>query len=562
MITDRMRFSVIQANTDTILARDLVVKEPEVITNLSAPSSIRFKLDQGQELSSSYGIAWKNWGQWVVCEMEFDYERTVWAYGIVTDNKVDSKSGELSIEVTGPIGYPKGIQWLENFNPIAVDPFEVVQRIWAHVQGFSNANLGVEITPASSGTQMLPGFGFDGSILSFDFFAMFIRAVDFVDCGDTITGLARDIPFDMFEEAWWNAERTELWRQIRLAYPMGGSRQESLAFRIGNNVIAAERADEGEIEPVSDVIIRGWLPGKVYSSQLYNREMDRFRRTVLEENAHIDSSERAAAWAKRKLTRRQAPKYFSKILIDPNHPDAPLGTFNVGDSIRVQAPAFPWYGTIDAWHRVISIKYSEAAAGQSGGGNNEPQGMVELGLKVEDAFDYDPIMYDPDYESQPTEDPNRLANGYFDQNLTGWISIRGQWIRVATMTYDDTFNPNAGCVRCDLDDEGEAYRSHRAWCEPGETLTLCCAVRWQDVEWIEGSAIQLLAFTSYNGEDIDSFVVDEYVEPEGVHGWELFMMTDWVVPTGVNEVALQFNVSGAISHGISWWTYARVLPTV
>lgn len=545
-ITDRMRFTVIEANTNNILTYDLNVKEPEAIIMLSAPSHMGFKLPQTEQLKSAAGITWKNWGHIVVCEIEIDHVRSVFGYGIVKDHKIDPDSGTIQIETLGPMGYPKGEPWLENFNPIAVDPFEVVQRVWAFLLSFSNANMGLEIVPSSSGTQMLPGYAFDGSILNFDFFAMFIRAVDLPDSGDVIMGLARDIPFDMFEEATWNADRTEFQPKIRMAYPYGGIQQNALAFRMGENVKAAEIAQESEVEPVSDVVIHSWLPGKMISSQLSNADPTRFRRTATEDSLHIDSTERAAAWAKRKLTRRQIPRSFEKITVLPSHPHAPFGAYALGDSIFIEAPNYPWVGDIAQWHRITSIAYKEA------------DGLVEIGVKVEGAFNYDPIEYNPDWEIQPHFDPNRLSNGYFAVNLGGWTSLQGQWFRVATLTYDTVQNPNAGSVRVDLDDNGERFLSHRVFCTPGETLKLMAAVRWQEIASSTGS-IQLVAFTSNNGAPVGSFVVDEHANPSGTHAFEL-LQANWTVPVGVNEVALQFTVTPGVSGGISWWTYARVIP--
>lgn len=546
MITDRLRFTVIEINSDQILTRDLVVKEPQVTVRLSAPSSSSFKIDQGQQYTSAMGIEWKNWGQWIIPEIETDnFGRICLGAQIVSDNKIDPQSGDMIIDATGYMGYPKGIPWLENFNPIAVDPAEVIQRVWAHLQSFSNANLGIEVFPALTGTQMLPGFGFDGSILAFDFFAIFIRSVEFVDCGDQITSLARDLPLDLFERVQWNVDRTAVERKIEIAYPLGGLVQENLAFRLGDNVINCEKAEEMEIEPVSDVIIRSWIPGRTYSSTLSNADMTRARRTILEEDAMINGNERAAAWAKRKLQRRNVPKHFSKISIDPNHPHAPFGSWWVGDSIYVEAFNFPWHGDIQEWHRVLSFTIKEG----------EP--LIELELKAEGAFNYDPIEYNPDWDTQPTEDPNRLANGYFGESLAGWTSLQGQWIRVDSVTYD-VLSPDSGSVRIDLDDSGEAFRSHRAYCAEGETLHLQCVVKWQEVVSGASDAFQLLAYTSNNADPVGSFVVDEYVNPTGVHGWEM-LEADWVVPAGVNEVALQFNVTSGVSEGISWWTYARVI---
>jgi hypothetical protein len=571
MITDRMRFTVIQANTDDILSRDLVVKDPQVAINLSGPGTMEFSIPQGEQFASSYGISWKNWGQLIVAEIEIDGVRQVFGYGIVTDNKVDPASGDMKIQATGVIGYPKGIPFLVNFNPIAVDPFEIIQRIWAYLEGFSNANLGVNVYPSSSGTQMLPGYSFDGSTLNFDFFAVFYRAVDLEDSQDIITGLCRDIPIDMVEEATWNTDRTVLSRKIHLGYPQLGVQQNYLSFRLGENVIQAEKAEELDIEPVSDVIIRGWLPGQMYSSELSNEDPTRYRRTIMEENAQIDSTERAAAWAKRKLTRRNIPLSFQSILIDPNHPSGPLGSFGLGDSIWVSAPNYPWYGTIEGWHRIISITYTESDSSKgggkqgSGGSAGVPEGMVKLGLKHEGAFNYDPIEYNPDYASQPVSDPNRLANGYFAANLGGWTAIKGQWFRVADVTYDTPYAPDAGSVRVDCDDNGEAFLSQRATVTPGEHLTIVAVVQYDSVTVAAGTPSGTPGFivkgiTSLNGDTTVGQTYDfaSVVDPVGTAGWQVLRTEDWVVPAGINELALQLTVADTISGGITWWSFVRI----
>ena len=125
MITDRMRFTVIEANSNEILTRDLVVKEPSVIINLSAPSHLSFSIDQGQRNSSAYGINWKSWGHIIVPEIETDnFGSVVMGAQLINGGgaKIDAASGDLQVDATGYMGYLKGIPWLENFNPIAVDP--------------------------------------------------------------------------------------------------------------------------------------------------------------------------------------------------------------------------------------------------------------------------------------------------------------------------------------------------------------------------------------------------------------------------------------------------------
>jgi len=550
MITDRTRFSVLEVNTNRILTRDLVVREPQVARNLSAPGNVAFKLAAGEQYASSSGIDWKQWGQWIIPETEVNGVR--WCWGALLTNRcaIDPTTGDMNIEGVGFLGYPKGIPWLENFNPIAVDPGEVVQRIYSHLQNYINANLGIEVFPWETHTQMLPGYAFDGNILNFDLTAMFIRAVDFIDCADQITSLARDIPFDLFERVSWNGDRTEVIKRVEVAYPLGGLHQDFLTFRLGENVIAAELADELEVEPVSDVIIRSWAPGRVMTSLLGNADMTRARRTAMEEDLFIDSTERAAAFAKRKLQKRNIPISFSKITIDPNHPHAPFGSFDVGDNIRVQAPNFPWKGSIDQWHRIISITYQDGSP------------TMDLGLKCEGAFNYDPIDYNPDYEQEPVTDLNRLSNGYFRTNLSGWTSLQGQWFRVSDIGYDiaNLGYPNIGSVRVDCDDDGERFLSHRVHVTPGEHLKIEGAVKWNEV--VSGPTDQFLlrGITYLDGGEVGSVDFDGYTHPDGTHQFEILRTPNWVVPDGINELAVQLTVTPGVSNGITWWSGIRIVP--
>lgn len=546
-ITDRVRFTIIKVNTNEIVARDLVVKESMVMVSLSAPSRCTFKIPQSEQYSSAAGIDWKTWGFWIIPEIEIGGVRKCLGAQLVNKLNIDQESGDLTVEGLGFMGYPKGIPWLVNFNPIAVDPAEVIQRVWAHLQDYSNAALGVEVLPATTGTQMLPGYGFDGSVLNFDFFAMFVRAVDFQDCGDVINSLARDIPLDLVEEVSWNTARTTVNKTVRIGYPYLGLQQQYLSFVLGENVVKVEKAEELDIEPVTDVIIRGWRPGKVYSSVLTNNDMTRVRRTIMEEDANIDSTERAAAWAKRRLTRRNIPKSFSKISVDPSHPNAPLSSFWVGDSIWVEAKNYPWVGDIAGWHRITSITFKE----------NEP--VVELGLRVEGAFNYDPITYDPNYEDEPTTDPNLLSNGYFSSNLSGWTRITGQWFRTTLEG-----RTNDGSVRVDCDDPSEILESNKVRVNPGGTYEVSAWVKRQSIvlrnDYSASTGGISLKYKLYNnGGQVQNYTRIAAVDnPAGVGPWTE-LKGNVTIPGGANEISVVLAVE-QVSSGLTYWDDVRVIP--
>lgn len=546
-ITDRIKFSVIKVNTNQILTTDLLFSDAEVIVNLSAPSRCSIKIPQPEQFKSAQGIEWKTWGQWLIPEIGIGQQRKFLGAQLLNKVDVDPKTGDLMLEGLGFMGYPKGIPWLENYNPIAVDPAEVIQKVWSHLQNYSNANLGIEVYPASTGTQMLPGYSFDGNELVFDFFAMFVRAVDFQDCGDVINSLARDMPLDMLEEVTWNGALPT--KKIHLGYPYLGLKQTAIQFIQGQNVISSEKADELEIEPVTDVIIRGWRPGSTYSSTLTNNDNSRVRRVIMEEDANIDSTERAAAWAKRRLTRRNVPKSFKKIVVDPNHPNAPIDNWWLADTVKVTATNYPWYGTIDEWHRITSITFKA----------NEL--LVELGLKVEGAFNYDPIMYDPNYTEQPTQDLNLLSNGYFSKNTAGWKTISGQWIRVTQEGHN-----SPGCMRVDCDDvSGEFYESQRVSVNSGGQYILSAWVKRESIvkagnyNNTEGG-IFIAARGYKNGGLVTSIVrLASIATPEGTGPWtELAALITIPSNDTINEVSLMF-CANQLSGGVTYWDDAKVL---
>lgn len=370
-----MRFIVEEAVTGVILSRDLEVTEPKVVCNLSGPATVEFTVPAG----ISEDIQFRAFGQYIHVEITVSGVRRIIASAIIRSGEVD-QTGNLKVTAEGFSSYAKGIPWIDDYNPIVVDPFEVIHRIWDSLQSYQNGDIGVTVTPASSGTFLLPGFSFDGTNLNIEFFAFFVRANDFRDSGDEMNALARDIPFDYTERSAWNEGRTAITKELRLAYPKEGVQQNALSFRLGENVLEASPKQESEIQWTSDVIIRGWFPGSTYSSTLSNADPTRFRRVIMEDDAMINSNERSAVWAERKLTRRQVPNYWEKITIDMYHPNAPLGSWDLGDSIYVQG-LMPRIGKVEAWHRIMSYAIDEAS------------GRAELGLKHEGAFNYDPIEF-------------------------------------------------------------------------------------------------------------------------------------------------------------------------
>ncbi len=375
-----MKLIVEEAVTGRILTRDLVtITPPEVVRTLSGPSSIKFSV-LPDELEMK-GFRFQANGQIVHVEIEKQNgDRWVIASGIVGPAEINGDTGEVGVTAVGFSNYLDQIPWLDNWNPIVVDPFEVIHRIWNHVQSYPKGNLGVTVTPASSNTLLLPGFYYDGSSFNLDFFAYFVRAEDYRDCLQEVQSLCRDVPIDFWEDSAWNPGRTAISKQIRLAYPRGGLIQNNLMFRERENVLSMSPAGELDMDYASDVIVRGWFPGKMYSSELANAEPTRFRKVIKEEDALLNSRERAAVWAKRKLARRQVPLHWANIAVDMWHPNAPFGSYDVGDDILITGEMVG-VGRISEWHRILTMQVDDS------------KGVVTMSTKHVAAFNYDPITF-------------------------------------------------------------------------------------------------------------------------------------------------------------------------
>lgn len=587
MITDQLRITVIECNTNIVLARDVVAKQISPMKRLSGPSYLSMTIPFQESTLSAIGIEWKTWGQWVICEIEIDGARQIYSAGVITQKKIDPNTGDINIEAQGVTYYPTGIPWLQDYNDIAASPVTVIQKIWAHLQSYGNAGLNVIVNADDSLKQleMLPGYSYTNSHLNFNFYAVFIRAVDLQDCGKYIDALARDIPFDFYERPVWNSDHTKVINNIDLVhtYPdpndqntiIGLTVQKHLAFRLGENIISAELADDIDNKFVTDVIVRGWTPGKMISAELnvdnaqgvsMPNDPAYLRRTAMEEDINIQSNERAAAWAKRKLTRRYIPNYFSKITIDPNHSNAPYGRFDVGDQIFVQA-SYPWVGQIEEWHRITSVKY------------DQDKGQMELELMVSGAFNYDPIDYQLDAGTSlpPT---TLVPNGYFQSGMDNWTKVKGQWFRSTTVNYrpnDEKINS----VRIDCDDAGESLVSSVFPIVAGKRYAMECRVCWQNIDASPQDGFQLNIIPMQGAVAMQKRNVQQILKPQGTQGWQQISNNNVVIPAGATGIAMELKVTSGVKGEptypedvpvgtnswdftgprklpTAWWTYIRV----
>lgn len=523
---DRFRVIVQEVRSGVITSRDLNVTNLVMQRALSGPCDIQCDVNPNDP--SVEGIYFKPWGHLIHIEKVMLGKRRIWVSGIVAPSDIDEKTGILHLKAKGFAGYPKGIPLLEDFNWIANDAFKPIVEIWRHLQSYSNGDLGVEIFPQASGVEMLPGYSYDGTTMSLNFFATFVRAADKLDCGDYIDALAKSIPFDYVERSEWNGDRTDIVKKIELGYPRLGVIQDNLAFVFNENVLTGKPHTETQIDWVSDIGVTGFFPGFQYSSELANADPDRVRRYLDETTANLDSNERAAAWAHRLLARRQAPAYWETITIDMHHPNAPFGSFDVGDTITVTGP-MSWVGEIAQNHKIIAISVNEA------------KNTCQLTLKAEGEFNYDPIFF-------PNGSTNIVDNGAFDHNLAGWTATGPGWGHDAGQGFSALGSATIIADGTDHDLLTPLYGLRNF-----QVFPLSVAVKCSDAVSTSDSAVQLVA-QFYD----DSLAPTEAVSiaaVTGLHGtvaWQK-LKGKVLTPTGSSHVALRLHVGAEMTSGQVWF---------
>jgi hypothetical protein len=528
---DRFRVIVQETRGGAIVSRDLSVTNLVVQRSLSAACDIQFDINPNDP--SAQGIYFKPWKQYIHLEKTMQGKRKIWATGIVQPSDVDEKTGILHLKAKGFAGYPKGLPWLEDLNWVANDAYEPVVEIWRYLQEYPNGDLGVEVFPQSSGVEMLPGYSYDGTTMSLNFFATFVRAVDKLDCGDYIDALAKDIPFDYAERSQWNHDRTDVIKKIELGYPRLGLIQTNLAFILNENVLSAKPHTESQIDWVSDIGVTGFFPGFEYSFELANADPTRLRRYLNEVDANVDSNERAAAWAHRLLARRQTPAYWENITVDMHHPNAPFGMYDVGDTITVRG-SMPWVGDIAQDHKIIAISVDDT------------KNACTLTLKADGEFNYDPIFY-------PDGSTNIITNDGFDYNLDGWTPTGPGWDHDASQGVARLGSVTIAADGTDHDLLTQAYGLSRF-----QIFPLAVKVKCTGAVATSNDGVQLVA--QFYDEDMNPTTAVKIASVTNLSGtvpWQT-LKGNVLTPTGSTRVALRLHVGSEMSAGQVWFDDAEV----
>ena len=355
--------------SESLIVSDLPVSEAEVMVQLSGPASIQLTLPlYFQHLVGDDGNpVFIPWGSMVYAE------RNGVIMGGAIVEEIDATGAQLHISAIGFTGYIQDMPFVGEYGAYDADPLDLARYIWAHVQGQEGGNLGLSIDGLRSnrriGTRGIPAFRGRpeikdalGNVVTAaippraevndePFLLSWYQTSNLLEM---FNNLASVTPFDYAERHRWYDDR--IVHHLDLAHPQMGRRREDLRFVIGENLTVAPKVYQTGKSYASEIMLLGAGEGsakvKAISSQ---PSRSRLRRVSIINDPSIPHVTLAKSMTDNELKYRTGLPSVADLVVS-DHPNAPLGTFDVGDTIFVQA-SNSWFGEADMWVRIVSITY-------------------------------------------------------------------------------------------------------------------------------------------------------------------------------------------------------------
>ena len=280
--------------------------------------------------------------------------------GIVDISKQNGPVWELGC--VGHSGYLKDQPYVgDGWVGTGVDPADVYRLIWDHVQSFEDSNLGVVVssttTPVRIGSeQYVPLYETPtASDTTWDDGPIRMNFYETLDLGEMADEMARTAPFDYRERMQYEQDGS-VGLFIDIGYPRIGRRRDDLAFQLGVNVTEIPSRDLVEEGYATEVVVLGAGEGreKVRGHAPRNR-VGGLRRVVAIVDDTIRYDWQAQDRAREEQRRRSGIREISQLSVT-DHEMAPVGSFDVGDEIRIVGDM--GWDQIDAWMRVVGITIS------------------------------------------------------------------------------------------------------------------------------------------------------------------------------------------------------------
>ncbi|UOQ57251.1 hypothetical protein MUN78_16600 [Leucobacter allii] len=177
---------------------------------------------------------------------------------------------------------------------------------------------------------------------------------DTPDCLAEIQDAIEEAGFEWVEWSGWTSDRTRILKEIRCV-PRVGRKQDGISFIEGDNIIETVVVEDDVSEWANAVLAIGAGEGRDALRVTVERASTRRRRVFVLDAKHVTKRSVLEKLAKAELSRRLQRLRVDMIRV-VNHPNAEFGSFDVGDTILVDAEV-SWLGRQRLWRRIEDLEY-------------------------------------------------------------------------------------------------------------------------------------------------------------------------------------------------------------
>lgn len=264
-----------------------------------------------------------------------------------------AQGSTVTLDCSGFAGYPKGMAYPGNDQFVQVDALDIVRWIWDKIQADNGSNLLLQVDQGTE-TGSLMGLPVSGDGTSTNTNGPYtLTWWGNTDLGSDIDKLAQAAPFEYHERHVWAADYSTVDHFLDFGSPSIGRRRTDLRFVYGENVQTIPQPSDDGTDFSNHVLFLGAGTGSAMVRAESRIADGRLRRMAVVTDSAITDQATAANSARLEMAQRQQLLQLTQVYIR-NHPNAPVGSFGVGDEIRVQAET-DW-ATFDIWCRVIQLQ--------------------------------------------------------------------------------------------------------------------------------------------------------------------------------------------------------------
>lgn len=392
--------------------RELPLRDVSITHTLSGPGDLTASIEPTYaDLVADDGqLVLREWDTIILAEASGQIR----GGGILVSTEV--VGDDLSLDCVGFSGYAAGMPLTSTLSwggssagttGTGVDPAVVVRALWGHLQSQPDGGLGVVVDNLSTPYRLgawhnarklptedepkPPASEVEDPPIPIDrvwtaqdrkppaatgktvYWQYRLDWFEDVEVGAKIDEICTQASID-YREVWgWGPDRESVVMRLELGYPRLGRRASTLRFVEGENISELVTLQRSGEDFANVVAAYGTGEGSKQKRATASQRDGRLRRVQIVDATDVDNAAALQAIARDKLART---RQFTDItgFVVREHPNAPLGSFGVGDDVLVET-TLGWQPT-RMWVRILSYSFS-------------PDGdTVSITCARSDSFDY------------------------------------------------------------------------------------------------------------------------------------------------------------------------------